>query len=303
MAMTPYLTGSVGIGGDNLPGDVSVVRYLLNRHIRLGIFKGQAEIDDDCELLEMEGDPTIDLIMEVQKIVKETPVNGRCRHRGKVINWMGRAPVGPAKTKDQIEQIMDYTSHALTAGPPTDVPDKLWKEGLGALRKHAKNKKLTKPHLITFVDFRKGIRQERLWTVNLAIAQKLFRTRVAHGRGPQKGETDKHKPKFSNGNDRSSVGSYITRSVFVSDLGRKKNGEGYSVGPAMGVVGLNKTNSRASSRGIRFHSGWYMEGRVGRSRGCFVTDWDTNRYLCNIIADGSFVHAICKNEDRVAYGG
>ncbi|MCO6458453.1 MAG: murein L,D-transpeptidase catalytic domain family protein [Pirellulaceae bacterium] len=299
MAAKKYLSASVGLGGENRPGDVAVVRYLLNRHIQMGVFKGRKPIDEQSELESRLGDPTIDLILEVQREILKLPpakADGVVSPNGDTIKWIKNSPTA-AKTKDDIEEIMDLANDALQDGPRVDVKPDLWESALDGLKKHAQDKRLTKPHILTLVDFRIELDLERMWTIDLRSPTKLVKTRVAHGSGPPKSKDPVRSPKFSNGNYRSSVGSYITRFVFVSDVGLDEH-KTHKIGPALKLIGMDKTNSRAFERGILFHSGWYMENRVGRSYGFFVTDWDTNHKLCHLIADGSFVHAVCRKEDK-----
>ena len=73
-------------------------------------------------------------------------------------------------------------------------------------------------------------------------------------------------------------------------------------GRAMRVRGLDYTNSNAESRAIVIHSAWYaepqvaaMQGRLGRSEGCFAFSYQSLQEVLARLGPGRFLYA-----DRLA---
>jgi L,D-transpeptidase catalytic domain len=115
---------------------------------------------------------------------------------------------------------------------------------------------------------------------------------VAHGRGSDPEHTG-FLQRFSNvpGSEASSAGGYVTSEYYPGRYGR-----------AMRVRGLDYTNSNAESRAIVVHSAWYAEpqvaqvqGRLGRSEGCFALSYQSLQEVLARLGPGHFLYA-----DRLA---
>lgn len=122
---------------------------------------------------------------------------------------------------------------------------------------------------IGIVDFAQPSRQARFHIVDLVGGTVSTPLLVAHGRGsdPANRGIAEH---FSNqvGSDASSRGSYVTGELYYGKHGRSRR-----------LIGLDPENDRAMERGIVIHAASYvspavvaMQGRVGRSQGCFAVN-------------------------------
>ncbi|KUR70406.1 twin-arginine translocation pathway signal protein [Novosphingobium fuchskuhlense] len=122
---------------------------------------------------------------------------------------------------------------------------------------------------IGIVDFSQPSREARFHIVDLVGGTVSAPLLVAHGRGsdPANRGIAEH---FSNqvGSDASSRGSFVTGEVYYGKHGRSRR-----------LVGLDPENDRAMERGIVIHAASYvspavvaMQGRVGRSQGCFAVN-------------------------------
>ncbi|OYU35968.1 murein L,D-transpeptidase catalytic domain family protein [Novosphingobium sp. PASSN1] len=122
---------------------------------------------------------------------------------------------------------------------------------------------------IGIVDFAQPSRAARFHIVDLASGTVSAPLLVAHGKGsdPANRGIAEH---FSNQMDSeaSSRGSYVTGEVYYGKHGRSRR-----------LIGLDPDNDRALERGIVIHAASYvspavvaMQGRVGRSQGCFAVN-------------------------------
>ena len=147
-------------------------------------------------------------------------------------------------------------------------------------------KKISASETVILVDYRLPSDKKRLWVVkNKKI---LVHCRVAHGKNS--GET--MATSFSNQpeSNKSCLGEFITGKIYIGEKGL-----------AMRLHGIEKgVNDLAYERGIVFHSGNYVStnfllinGRIGRSFGCFVTTpFDNYRIL-----------TLCRNGARLFVSG
>lgn len=122
---------------------------------------------------------------------------------------------------------------------------------------------------IGIVDFSQPSREARFHIVDLAGGTVSAPLLVAHGKGsdPANSGMAQH---FSNlvDSEASSRGSYVTGEVYYGKHGRSRR-----------LIGLDPDNDRALERGIVIHAASYvspamvaMQGRVGRSQGCFAVN-------------------------------
>jgi hypothetical protein len=276
--MPPTISASVGKKGTNHPDDVRTVQTLLNGFVAAGRMGSLAP-------LTVNGDPkpTVPYIEKFQKAVA-----GFSNPDGKI------APGGTTWTKliETPDGVAEFTAaftmvHAARARPPVDtIQDDLWQAGLAALISHLGHVKLRKPEIVTFMDFRLGRMEPRLWTVNIRDHKRLHKSHVAHGSGSGSGG----KPtSFEDGYYKTSLGAYVTLSVRQSKMGKVAKPE-----PASFVLGLEPgVNGRAEVRGIAFHAATYVNPpyAVGTSGGCFATPVRENRDLIPLIANGTFAYA------------
>lgn len=122
---------------------------------------------------------------------------------------------------------------------------------------------------IGIVDFSQPSREARFHIVDLIGGTASTPLLVAHGKGsdPANRGIAEH---FSNvmGSDASSRGSFVTGELYYGRHGRSRR-----------LLGLDPENDRALERGIVIHAASYvspavvaMQGRVGRSQGCFAVN-------------------------------
>lgn len=133
--------------------------------------------------------------------------------------------------------------------------------------------------VVGVADFSQPSRTPRLHLVDL-VRGRVDSHLVAHGRGSDPGHTG-WLSIFSNtpSSEAISQGDYVTGDYYVGHHGR-----------SMRLTGLDATNSNALSRGIVFHSAWYVgpemareHGVLGRSEGCFaVSDSDLPGVLARL---------------------
>ncbi|MGH9361285.1 MAG: murein L,D-transpeptidase catalytic domain family protein [Thermoanaerobaculia bacterium] len=138
--------------------------------------------------------------------------------------------------------------------------------------------------LLTVIDYSLPSTEPRLWVLDLARHEVLFRELVAHG----KGTGEKYATRFSNAPEsrQTSLGLFLTRGTYVG-------GNGYS----LRLQGLDAgLNDRAEARAIVMHGAWYVsseqaraQGRIGRSWGCPAVSEKVARPVIDTIKGGSFI--------------
>ncbi|HEX5761375.1 MAG TPA: murein L,D-transpeptidase catalytic domain family protein, partial [Thermoanaerobaculia bacterium] len=138
--------------------------------------------------------------------------------------------------------------------------------------------------LLTVIDYSLPSTEPRLWVLDLARREVLYRELVAHG----KGTGDNYATRFSNVPEsrQTSLGLFLTGGTYVG-------GNGYS----MKLHGLDEgLNDRAEERYIVMHGAWYVspqqaraQGRIGRSWGCPAVPEAVARPMIDTLKGGSFV--------------
>lgn len=146
--------------------------------------------------------------------------------------------------------------------------------------------------ILTLIDFSKPSTEERLFVIDMALGQVLFRTHVSHGRN----SGENYATSFSNvkGSYKSSLGFYLTENSY-------QGGNGYS----LILDGLEKgINDRAKPRGIVIHPAGYANpsvirdsGRLGRSLGCPALPQAVSKDIIDVIKDGSVLFIYAGDED------
>lgn len=120
---------------------------------------------------------------------------------------------------------------------------------------------------IGIVDFSQPSREARFHIVDLAGGTVSAPLLVAHGKGSDPANRGIAE-RFSNllDSEASSRGSYVTGEIYFGKHGRSRR-----------LIGLDPENDRALERGIVIHAASYvdpslvaMQGRIGRSQGCFA---------------------------------
>lgn len=145
--------------------------------------------------------------------------------------------------------------------------------------------------VVAIVDFSKASAESRFFLLD-TNSGRVTRHLVAHGRGSDPLHTG-FLQSFSNrpGSVATSNGAYVTSEYYAGRYGR-----------SMRVRGLDYTNSNAEARAIVVHSAWYAEpqvaavqGRLGRSEGCFSLSYQSLQETLARLGPGHFIYA-----DRLA---
>src|SRR5262245_349448 len=149
--------------------------------------------------------------------------------------------------------------------------------------------RVSKPGLLTLIDYTRPSTEPRLWVLDLARGVVRYYELVAHGRN----SGDNTTTAFSNdeGTHMSSLGLFVTRDSYVG-----KNG--YS----LRLDGLDRgVNDHALARAIVIHGANYvsqkfaeLQGRLGRSWGCPAVSTTVARPLIDLIKGGTVVYAFGK---------
>lgn len=139
-------------------------------------------------------------------------------------------------------------------------------------------------NILTVIDMSKSSREKRMWIINLVSKQMLLNTWVAHGRS----SGDDIPDYFSNENnsDASSLGFYLTGSVYQGKHGRSLKLDGLDEG----------FNSNARSRGVVIHAADYVcqnsidkLGRLGHSEGCPAVSPKVIKKVINTLQGGTAI--------------
>jgi hypothetical protein len=171
---------------------------------------------------------------------------------------------------------------------PSPMPDSptLLTRALGALRMHGN--RVAARDIIGIVDFSAPSREARMQLVDVASGRVLSSHLVAHGRGSDpanKGWVERLSNAY--GSEASCSGSFLTGDTYYGRHGRSRR-----------LIGLDPENSLAQTRGIVIHAASYvgpdivsMQGRVGRSQGCFaVSNSDIDQVL-GLLGPGRLLYA------------
>lgn len=170
------------------------------------------------------------------------------------------------------------------AVPGGNVPDILPK-ALAALDRH--QARVAHRDWIGVVDFGMASRDHRFHLVDL-LGGRVTSLLVSHGRGSDPANSG-WLQSFSNrpGSEASSQGSFLTGDTYFGRHGRSRK-----------LIGLEPSNDRAEARGIVIHSAPYvsnslasLQGRVGRSQGCFAVSHDELQMVLARLGPGRMLFA------------
>lgn len=140
---------------------------------------------------------------------------------------------------------------------------------------------------IGIVDFGMASRSRRFYLIDL-LGGRTTSLLVSHGRGSDPGNSG-WLQSFSNrpGSEASSQGSFLTGDTYYGKHGRSRR-----------LIGLESCNDQAERRGIVIHSASYvsddmasMQGRVGRSQGCFAVSDDELQMVLARLGPGRLLFA------------
>jgi len=184
-----------------------------------------------------------------------------------------------------------YASAPATARPYADpvIDPRLVARARASFDRHRNS--LRSIDVVGIADFSKGSGESRFYLLDTNTGR-VTRHLVAHGRGSDPTHSG-FLQRFSNvpGSEATSAGGYVTTLYYPGRYGR-----------AMRVRGLDHTNSNAESRAIVIHSAWYAEpqvaqvqGRIGRSEGCFAFSYQSLQEVLARLGPGRFIYA-----DRLA---
>jgi hypothetical protein len=172
---------------------------------------------------------------------------------------------------------------------------KLLQTALAGYKLLIEERAISRPEVITIIDYSLPSNKERLWVIDLIKVQVLFRCLVSHGRNS--GELMAEK--FSNipGSSASSPGFYSTGETYVG-----KNGL------SLALDGLeNGINDNARTRSIVIHGADYVSddfirnnGRLGRSLGCPAVPVELSKEIIQTIKGGSCLFIYVPRESYTA---
>jgi hypothetical protein len=150
---------------------------------------------------------------------------------------------------------------------------------------------VTRPDLLTVIDYSVASSQPRLFVFDLAARKLLFHELVAHGKnsGGDKANYFSNDP----GSLASSLGLFVSEDTYVGH-------NGYS----LRLRGLEEgVNDMASDRAIVLHGAYYVSseavralGRLGRSWGCPAVRAEIAHELIDTIRGGSVIFAYYPQE-------
>jgi len=193
---------------------------------------------------------------------------------------------------DGSDSLMCRPSDGFISSHPADSSDfpplNLLKTALAGYEILVKDKSISRPDIITIIDFSLQSDRERLWVLDLKQGKVLFHCLVSHGRnsGELKAEN------FSNipGSYESSPGFYATGETYIGKHGLSLTLDGLESG----------VNDKARARAIVIHGADYVSdefirshGRLGRSLGCPAVPVELSEHIIKTIKGGSclFIYA------------
>ena len=178
----------------------------------------------------------------------------------------------------------------------TDLPSAhLLQTALAGYEILAEDNSITRPGVITIIDFSLRSDEERLWILDLNQGKVLFHCLVSHGRNSGENMAEN----FSNipGSNASSPGFYITGETYMGKHGL-----------SLALDGLEKgINDKARARAIVLHGADYVSrdfilshGRLGRSLGCPAVPVDLSDDIIKTIKDGSCLFIYAPQESYIS---
>lgn len=164
-----------------------------------------------------------------------------------------------------------------------ELPDlQLLKTALDGYELLQEQQTLSRPEVITIIDYSLPSNKERLWVIDLENAKVIYRTFVSHGRnsGGLMAEKFSNKP----GSYESSPGFYSTGETYKGKHGLSLKLDGLEKG----------INDNARERAIVVHGADYVSpdfitqnGRLGRSLGCPAVPEKLSKDIIETIKGGS----------------
>lgn len=184
---------------------------------------------------------------------------------------------------DSIPQKLAYRLIISKATGSSEFPQlKLLQTALAGYEMLIENQSVSRPDVITIIDFSLPSDKERLWVIDLINGKVLFRCMVSHGRNS--GELMAENFSNSPGSNASSPGFYATGETYVGKHGL-----------SLALDGLEKNiNDKARERAIVIHGADYVSddfirnyGRLGRSLGCPAVPEELSKQIIQTIKGGS----------------
>lgn len=161
-------------------------------------------------------------------------------------------------------------------------PLKLLQTALAGYELLLEEKCVSRPEVMTIIDFSLPSDKERLWVLDLIRGKVLFHCLVSHGRNSGELMADK----FSNipGSNASCPGFYKTGETYIGKHGLSLALDGLETG----------INDKARERAIVMHGADYVSaefirkyGRLGRSFGCPAVPEELSKEIIQTIKGGS----------------
>ena len=141
---------------------------------------------------------------------------------------------------------------------------------------------VSRPEVITIIDFSLPSVKERLWVLDLIHGKVLFHCLVSHGRNS--GELMAENFSNTPGSNASSPGFYTTGETYIGKHGLSLTLDGLETG----------INDKARARAIVIHGADYVSadfirnhGRLGRSFGCPAVPAELSKEIIQTIKGGS----------------
>lgn len=177
---------------------------------------------------------------------------------------------------------------AQVAEAPARQPElpPLIEEALAALSEHSAQ--VVHQDRIGVVDFSLPSSEPRFHIVDVSTGQIERSWLVAHGSGSDPAGTGRLQS-FSNepGSHATSRGAYLTANPYYGKYGRSQR-----------LIGLDPENDMAMDRAIVIHGAPYVDsalipvqGRIGRSQGCFAFELDEVGAVMNLLGEGRMIYA------------
>lgn len=161
-------------------------------------------------------------------------------------------------------------------------PLKLLQTALAGYAMLVKEQFISRPEVITIIDFSLPSNKERFWVLDLIHGRVLFRCLVSHGRNS--GELMAENFSNTPGSNASSPGFYSTGETYIGKHGLSLTLDGLETG----------INDKARVRAIVIHGAEYVSsefirkyGRLGRSFGCPAVPVELSRDIIQTIKGGS----------------
>jgi len=172
-------------------------------------------------------------------------------------------------------------------------PSYLLQKALAGYEILVEDSTISRPEVITLIDFSLQSDRRRLWVLDLKQGKVLFHCLVSHGRnsGELKAENFSNTP----GSNASSPGFYVTGETYIG-----KNGL------SLALDGLERgINDKARQRSIVIHGADYVSddfirahGRLGRSQGCPAVPVELTEDIIKTIKGGSCLFIYSPKSDN-----